>query len=130
MTGVQTCALPIWRRRHPGRRRRQLFDARRSAELARAAREATTIVRTAERLVAASPYRTAMAQIAACRHPDGKGGWLALPAMSASLALVARIARSFGEALDATLERVAGCDCGEETSCYGCLRGYRSRLGQ
>jgi len=39
-----------------------------------------------------------MAQIAACRHPDGKGGWLALPAMSASLALVARIARSFGEA--------------------------------
>jgi len=49
---------------------------------------------------------------------------------AASLALVARIARSFGEALDATLERVAGCDCGEETSCYGCLRGYRSRLGQ
>jgi hypothetical protein len=77
---------------------RQLFDARRSAELARAAREATTIVRTAERLVAASPYRTAMAQIAACRHPDGKGGWLALPAMSASLALVARIAARGHEA--------------------------------
>ena len=71
---------------------RQMFDARRTSELSRAAREATTIVRSAERLVAASPYRYAVAQIAARRHPDGKGGWLALPAMSAALALVARIA--------------------------------------
>ncbi|MGH3179394.1 MAG: hypothetical protein ACRDPF_36640, partial [Streptosporangiaceae bacterium] len=77
---------------------RQMFDARRSAELARAAREATSIVRSAERLVAASPYRVAVAQIAARRHPDGKGGWLALPAMSASLALVARIAARGNEA--------------------------------
>ena len=77
---------------------RQMFDARRSAELARAAREATSIVRSAERLVAASPYRVALAQIAARRHPDGKGGWLALPAMSASLALVARIAARGDEA--------------------------------
>jgi hypothetical protein len=38
-----------------------------------------------------------------------------------------RIARSFGEVLDAALARVAGCDCGEETSCYGCLRGYRNQ---
>ena len=77
---------------------RQMFDARRSAELARAAREATSIVRSAERLVAASPYRGALAQIAARRHPDGKGGWFALPAMSASLALVARIAARGDEA--------------------------------
>jgi hypothetical protein len=42
--------------------------------------------------VAASPYRRAVGQIAARQHPGGKGGWLALPAMSASLALVARIA--------------------------------------
>ena len=71
---------------------RQLFDARRTPGLARAAREATSVVRSAERLVAASPYRRAVTQITARRHPDGKGGWLALPAMSASLALVARIA--------------------------------------
>ena len=38
------------------------------------------------------------AQIAARRHPDRKGGWLALPAMSASLALVARIAARGNEA--------------------------------
>jgi superfamily I DNA/RNA helicase len=77
---------------------RQMFDARRSSELARAAREATSIVRSAERLVTASPYRSAVAQIAARRHPDGKGGWFALPAMSASLALVARIAARGDEA--------------------------------
>ncbi len=77
---------------------RQMFDARRSAELTRAAREATSIVRSAERLVAVSPYRAAMAQIAARRHPDGKGGWLALPAVSTALALVARIAARGDEA--------------------------------
>jgi hypothetical protein len=77
---------------------RQMFDARRTLELARAARDATLIVRSAERLVGASPYRSALAQIAARRHPDGKGGWLALPAMSASLALVARIAARDNEA--------------------------------
>jgi hypothetical protein len=38
-----------------------------------------------------------------------------------------RIARSFDAVLDVALARVAGCDCGEETSCYGCLRGYRNQ---
>jgi hypothetical protein len=69
----------------------RLFGARRTAELARVAQDATSVVRSAERLVAASPYRRTVAQIAARCHPGGKAGWLALPAMSASLALVARI---------------------------------------
>jgi hypothetical protein len=38
-----------------------------------------------------------------------------------------RIARSFDEVLEAALTRVVRCDCGEETSCYGCLRGYRNQ---
>ena len=42
--------------------------------------------------------------IAARRHPDGKGGWFALPAMSASLALVARIAAR-GDAACRSFER-------------------------
>jgi AAA domain/UvrD-like helicase C-terminal domain len=63
---------------------RQLFAARRTPELARAAQDAAAVVGSAERLVAASPYRRAISQIAA-RRPH------ALPAMSASLALVARI---------------------------------------
>jgi superfamily I DNA/RNA helicase len=83
---------------------RQMFDARRTPELARAAREATTIVRAAERLVTTSPYWSTLAQITARRHPDGKGGWLALPAMSASMALVARIAARGNDACGA-LER-------------------------
>ena len=69
----------------------QLSGARLTPELARAAQDATSVVGSAERLVAASPYRRAVAQIAARRPPGGKEGWLALPAMSASLALVARI---------------------------------------
>ena len=38
-----------------------------------------------------------------------------------------RIARSFDEVVRAALDRVERCDCGEETSCYGCLRGYRNQ---
>ncbi len=38
-----------------------------------------------------------------------------------------RIARSFPEVLAAAQRRVARCDCGEETSCYGCLRNYRNQ---
>jgi hypothetical protein len=25
------------------------------------------------------------------------------------------------------LDRVSECDCGEETSCYGCLRSFRNQ---
>jgi len=71
---------------------RQMFDARRTPELVRAARDAASIIRAAEHRVTASPYRSVLTQIAGRRHPEGKGGWLALPAMSASLALVARVA--------------------------------------
>jgi DEAD/DEAH box helicase/Domain of unknown function (DUF1998)/Helicase conserved C-terminal domain len=38
-----------------------------------------------------------------------------------------RIARSFPEVLTAAHSRVARCDCGEETSCYGCLRNFRNQ---
>jgi hypothetical protein len=71
---------------------RRMFDARRTPELARAARDAASVVRSAERLVTASAYPGVASQIRARSHPDGRGGWLALPAMSAALALAARIA--------------------------------------
>lgn len=38
-----------------------------------------------------------------------------------------RIARSFDAVLLGALERVETCDCGEETSCYGCLRNYKNQ---
>ncbi len=69
---------------------RQLSDAGQTPELARAAQDATSVVRTAQRLVTASPYHRAATQITARRQP--------LPAMSASLALVARISARGHEA--------------------------------
>jgi hypothetical protein len=62
----------------------QLFGALGTPELTRAAQDAASVIRSAARLVAGSPYHRAAAQITARR--------LALPAMSLSLALVARIA--------------------------------------
>jgi hypothetical protein len=71
---------------------RSAFDARRSPTLKTAARQATSVVRRAEQLIRASRYPWLTRQIEARRHPDGAGGWLAIPAMSAALALVARLA--------------------------------------
>lgn len=37
-----------------------------------------------------------------------------------------RIAESIDLVVRAAIDRVAQCDCGRETSCYGCLRSYRN----
>ncbi|MDV3125281.1 DEAD/DEAH box helicase [Mycobacterium sp. 21AC1] len=37
-----------------------------------------------------------------------------------------RIAENIGLVLDSAVKRVTDCDCGVETSCYGCLRSYRN----
>lgn len=41
---------------------------------------------------------------------------------------VQRLGRRLPELLAAAEKRVAHCECGEETSCYGCLRGYRNQI--
>ena len=46
--------------------------------------------------------------------PGGAGGAL-------------RIARSFDAVLETASRRLARCECGEETSCYGCLRNFRNQ---
>ena len=46
--------------------------------------------------------------------PGGAGGAL-------------RIARSFQGVLETAQQRMARCECGEETSCYGCLRNFRNQ---
>jgi len=71
---------------------RRMFDVRRAPALKRAALNAISVVNTAERLVRASPYPRLVNQIRARRHPAAEGGWLAVPAMSTALALVARLA--------------------------------------
>lgn len=40
---------------------------------------------------------------------------------------VLRIADHLPQVLRAALRRVESCECGPETSCYGCLRGYRNQ---
>lgn len=40
---------------------------------------------------------------------------------------VLRIEERLEEVLQAALRRVSSCECGPETSCYGCLRGYRNQ---
>jgi hypothetical protein len=37
-----------------------------------------------------------------------------------------KIAENIGVVLESAVTRVTNCDCGEETSCYGCLRSYRN----
>lgn len=41
---------------------------------------------------------------------------------------VQRIGRNLDGALRGALERVSRCSCGEETSCYECLRSYRNQF--
>jgi ATP-dependent helicase YprA (DUF1998 family) len=59
--------------------------------------------------------------------PDGRTSLVIFDAVPGGAGSAMRIARSFDEVLAAALARVARCDCGEETSCYGCLRGYRNQ---
>jgi len=46
--------------------------------------------------------------------PGGAGGAL-------------RIARSFPQVMETAKQRMTRCECGEETSCYGCLRNFRNQ---
>jgi ATP-dependent helicase YprA (DUF1998 family) len=59
--------------------------------------------------------------------PGGRTSLVIFDAVPGGAGSATRIARSFDEVLAAAMERVTRCDCGEETSCYGCLRGYRNQ---
>jgi hypothetical protein len=59
--------------------------------------------------------------------PGGRIALVIFDAVPGGAGSATRIARSFDDVLEAALTRVSRCDCGEETSCYGCLRGYRNQ---
>jgi hypothetical protein len=59
--------------------------------------------------------------------PGGRTALVIFDAVPGGAGSAIRIARSFGDVLEAARVRVSWCDCGEETSCYGCLRGYRNQ---
>ena len=78
---------------------------------------------------AADRLQIARDDIGGALYP-GQGGRRALVVYNtvpAGAGNVLRIARSLNSVLAGALERVATCDCGEETSCYGCLRNYRNQ---
>lgn len=58
---------------------------------------------------------------------DGRRALVVYDTVPAGAGNALRIARSFDSVLAGALERVAACDCGEEISCYSCLRNYRNQ---
>jgi hypothetical protein len=82
---------------------RRTFDARNSGALRASALVVKSVTRTAELLIEESPNPELAELIEARRPGAGKGGWLALPAMSIAMALTARLAAR-GNARCGTLE--------------------------
>ncbi|GAA1311867.1 DEAD/DEAH box helicase [Planotetraspora silvatica] len=60
-------------------------------------------------------------------RPGGRLGIVMFDAVPGGAGSVLRIARSLEQVAESALSRVANCECGEETSCYGCLRSFRNQ---
>jgi hypothetical protein len=71
---------------------RRMFDARHEQPMRAASAFAKMIMRTAETLIRQSRYPDLADAISARQPAEGKSGWLALPAMSVAMALLARLA--------------------------------------
>jgi hypothetical protein len=57
---------------------------------------------------------------------DGRSGLVLFDTVPGGAGSVLRIASALDKVAAAALRRVASCDCGPETSCYGCLRTPRN----
>ncbi|MFE9321891.1 DEAD/DEAH box helicase [Nocardia sp. NPDC052278] len=69
------------------------------------------------------------------QRPGGRTGIVLYDAVPGGAGSVLRIANNLDRVFAAALDRVSNCDCGEETSCYGCLRSfgnqqYHDQLGR
>jgi ATP-dependent helicase YprA (DUF1998 family) len=53
---------------------------------------------------------------------DGRSGLVLFDTVPGGAGSAARIALSLDTAVESAIRRVSACDCGLETSCYGCLR--------
>jgi hypothetical protein len=83
---------------------RRMFDARNEGPIRVTASVAKTVMRTAETFIGQSAYPDLADAISARRPPEGRAGWVALPAMSIAMALLARLAAR-GNRTAAKLER-------------------------
>ena len=82
---------------------RRMFDSRNTPPMRAAAVDARTATRAANQLISYGQYPN-LADAITARQPQDKGGWLALPAMSIAMALLARLA-AMGNSNCAMLER-------------------------
>jgi ATP-dependent helicase YprA (DUF1998 family) len=57
---------------------------------------------------------------------DGRSGLVLFDAVPGGAGSVLRIAGALDTVIRTAVRRVASCDCGPETSCYGCLRTLRN----
>jgi hypothetical protein len=69
-----------------------MFDARNTPALRATATVVKTVTRAAELILEACDCSVLAREITARRPAEGRGGWLALPAMSIAMALTARLA--------------------------------------
>ncbi|GGT18850.1 hypothetical protein GCM10010271_22550 [Streptomyces kurssanovii] len=61
------------------------------------------------------------------RRPGNEVGIVMFDTVPGGAGGVLRIADALDRVVRAALDRVSACDCGEETSCYGCLRSFRNQ---
>jgi hypothetical protein len=59
-------------------------------------------------------------------QPDGTAGLVLFDTVPGGAGSVLRIAEHLDQVVAGAQNRMAGCDCGLETSCYGCLRTQRN----
>lgn len=83
---------------------RRLFDERMSPIVRGAAQQTRTVVQAARKVISLSRFAGVLRQLDAREHPNVRGGWVMLPAMSTAMALVARLAAR-GDTAAAALER-------------------------
>jgi ATP-dependent helicase YprA (DUF1998 family) len=57
---------------------------------------------------------------------DGRSGLVLFDTVPGGAGSVLRIAAALDEVIAAAARRAGSCDCGLETSCYGCLRTPRN----
>ena len=68
-------------------------------------------------------------ELGASLSPVGVDDWsiCLFDTVSGGVGHVIRIEARLDEVLEAAFRRVSSCDCGAETSCYGCLRSYQNQ---
>jgi ATP-dependent helicase YprA (DUF1998 family) len=59
---------------------------------------------------------------------DGSLGLIIYDRVPGGAGHAQRIAESLPNVFESALERVGDCECGEETSCYSCLRSYSNQV--